>query len=255
MNIEPLPPPAPSREAEVHRRLRDLIVSGELAPGALYSMNELAAQLHVSRTPVAQAVARLVDQGMVRVEQRRGLRVLETSSHDLAEIYQIRLLLEPQAAHRATGLMRRADHRRLEQALRAMSEVVDGAGNLREYLRRDAGFHRVILRASGNRRLADYVDTLRDLQMVRDLSTVDRTRPLAEVVADHEQIYERISAGDADGAAQEMYRHIAVTYRLLVAQETGEADPSSVPAWPEATGPEALRVSAWTQLPGGEPAR
>ncbi|MGH2876150.1 MAG: FCD domain-containing protein, partial [Solirubrobacteraceae bacterium] len=92
------------------------------------------------------------------------------------------------------------------------------------------------LRASGNRRLADYVDTLRDLQMVRDLSTVDRTRPLADVIADHEQIYERISAGDADGAAREMYRHIAVTYRLLLAQETGEAESSSVSAWPELIG-------------------
>lgn len=80
MKIEPLPPPSPSLEREIYRRLRDLIVSGDLLPGGLYSMNELAAQLHVSRTPVAQAVARLVNQGMVLVEHRRGLRVLETSN-------------------------------------------------------------------------------------------------------------------------------------------------------------------------------
>ena len=234
MNIEPLPPPSPSLESEVHRRLRDLIVAGELAPGALYSMNELAAQLRVSRTPVAQAVARLADQGMVRVEHRRGMRVLETSTHDLAEIYQIRLLLEPRAAHRATSLMRRADHRRLQHALRALGDVADGAANLREYLRRDAHFHHVILQASGNRRLAEYVDTLRDLQMIRDLSTVDRSRPLVDVVADHERIYEKIVRGDADGAEREMHSHIATTYELLVAQETGEsaAARSSWPAPP-----------------------
>ena len=233
MNIEPLPPPPPSLESEVHRRLRDLIVSGELAPGALYSMNELAAQLRVSRTPVAQAVARLVSQGMVRVEHRRGMRVLETSSHDLTEIYQIRLLLEPRAAHRATGLMRRADHRRLKHALEALGGVVDVATNPREYLRRDAGFHRVVLQASGNRRLADYVDTLRDLQMIRDQSTVGRTRPLAELVAEHEQIYQRIVTGDADGAAREMHRHIATTYELLVAQETGDQPAALAPSWTE----------------------
>jgi DNA-binding GntR family transcriptional regulator len=235
VKIDPLPPPSPSLESEVHRRLRDLIVAGELAPGALYSMNELAAQLRVSRTPVAQAVARLVDQGMVRVEQRRGMRVLETSTHDLAEIYQIRLLLEPRATHRATCLMRRADHRRLEHALRALGEVTDGGANVREYLRRDARFHHVILQASGNRRLADYVDTLRDLQMIRDLSTVERSRSLADVVADHERIYEKIVRGDADGAEHEMHSHIATTYELLVAQETGETA-TPLAFWPAPPG-------------------
>jgi DNA-binding GntR family transcriptional regulator len=231
VRIEPLPPPSPSLESEVHRRLRDLIVAGELAPGGLYSMNELAAQLGVSRTPVAQAVARLVDEGMVRVEHRRGLRVLETSGHDLVEIYQIRLLLEPQATSRATTLMRRADHRRLERALRDLRDVVDGPANLREFLRRDAHFHHVILEAAGNRRLAEYVDTLRDLQMIRDLSTVDRTRPAAAVVADHERIYERIRAGDADGAQRAMHTHLATTYELLVTQETGGTAPAFL-SWP-----------------------
>ena len=168
---------------------------------------------------------------MVRVEHRRGLRVLETSRHDLAEIYQIRLLLEPPAVHRATSLMRRADHYRIERALRALADVADGPVNLREYLRRDARFHHLILQASGNRRLVDYVDTLRDLQMIRDLSTVDRTRPLADVVADHERIYERISRGDPDGAQREMYSHIATTYELLLAQETGETAAAFL-SWP-----------------------
>lgn len=231
MRIEPLPPPSPSLESEVHRRLRDLIVAGELAPGGLYSMNELAAQLGVSRTPVAQAVARLVDEGMVRVEHRRGLRVLETSGHDLVEIYQIRLLLEPRATSRATSLMRRADHRRLERALRELHEVAEGPANLREYLRRDARFHHVILEAAGNRRLTEYVDTLRDLQMIRDLSTVYRTRPAADVVADHERIYERIRAGDPAGAQRQMHVHLATTYELLVVQETGETAAAYL-SWP-----------------------
>ena len=87
--------------------------------------------------------------------------------------------------------------------------------------------------ASGNRRLAEYVQTLRDLQTIRDLSTVDRTRPLGDVVADHERIYELIVARDADAAAREMYRHIAVTYELLVAQETGDSTPTVRPPWPE----------------------
>ncbi|MGI8713667.1 MAG: GntR family transcriptional regulator [Solirubrobacteraceae bacterium] len=226
-----MPPTPPSLEREVYRRLRDLIVSGDLRPGALYSMNELATQLQVSRTPVAQAVARLVDQGMVVVEQRRGLRVLETSTHDLAEIYEVRLLLEPRATHRATGLMRKAERRQLKSALAALSQV-DVSGNPREYLRRDAEFHRVILQASGNRRLADHVQSLRDLQMIRSMSTVERTQPLAEVVAEHRRVYDLIIEGDAAGAAEAMHQHIAVTYERLLQQETRESATIMNPPWP-----------------------
>jgi DNA-binding GntR family transcriptional regulator len=195
-------------------------------------MNELATQLHVSRTPVAQAVARLSEQGMVHVEHRRGLRVLETSAHDLAEIYEMRLLLEPRATHRATGLMRRTEHRALKAALDALSNVVDVGESPREYLRRDADFHGVILQASGNRRLADFVQSLRDLQMIRSASTVDRSRPLADVVGDHEDIYDHVVRGDATGAAMTMHRHISLTCSLLIEQETGEPAVEMSPPWP-----------------------
>ncbi|MGH2913379.1 MAG: GntR family transcriptional regulator [Solirubrobacteraceae bacterium] len=236
MQIEPLPPPSPSLEREVHRRLRDLIVSGDLVPGALYSMNELAAQLHVSRTPVAQAVGRLVDQGMVRVEHRRGLRVLETSTHDLAEIYELRLLLEPRATYRATGLMRKGDHRRLKEALVALSGAAAAAGNPREFVRRDSDFHRVIMNASGNRRLADFVASLRDLQLIRAASTVNRSRSRTDVVADHQRIYDAIVSGDAVAAARQMHQHILTTGELLIRQETGEPAAVLSGPWPASAG-------------------
>ena len=53
------------------------------------------------------------------------------------------------------------------------------------------------------------------------------------MIADHERIYELIVARDADGAAREMHRHIAVTYELLVAQETGDASTMVRQPWPE----------------------
>lgn len=232
VHIEPLPPPAPNLDEEIFRRLRQLIIAGDLVPGALYSMNELAGQLRVSRTPVAQAVARLVAQGMVRVEHRRGLRVLETSVHDLAEIYELRLLLEPRATYRAAGLMRRADKQRLKEALVALGQVAGVGENPRGYLRRDAEFHSIILHSSGNHRLAEFVQSLRDLQMLRGASTVDRSRPMADVVDDHRRIYDLVIKGDADGAAAAMHEHIAVTCNLLIEQETGQGAGNVAPPWP-----------------------
>jgi DNA-binding GntR family transcriptional regulator len=207
----------------VYESIRDAIILGELAPGSLHSVYELAKILEVSRTPVREALVRLADQGMVRIERNRGARILQTSAHDLEEIYSIRLMLEVPATFRATQLITAGEVRRLRQALDALRDVTD-ITNPREHLEQDAQFHRVIMRASGNRRLADYIDSLRDLQMIRGASTAGKSRELAEIYRDHELIFERVESRDAKGAALAMRDHIAITSRLLLAQETGEAD-------------------------------
>jgi DNA-binding GntR family transcriptional regulator len=102
----------------VYESIRDAIILGELAPGSLHSVYELAKILEVSRTPVREALVRLADQGMVRIERNRGARILQTSAHDLEEIYSIRLMLEVPATFRATQLITAGEVRRLRQALR-----------------------------------------------------------------------------------------------------------------------------------------
>jgi len=90
-----------SVNARVLSALRAAVITGELAPGSLYSVQTLADQLGVSRTPVREALIKLAQQGMVRFERNRGVRVLLTSLHDLEEVFALRLLLEPPAVRRA----------------------------------------------------------------------------------------------------------------------------------------------------------
>lgn len=225
----------PSLNDRVYESIRDAIMLGELTPDSLHSVYEVAARLQVSRTPVREAFIRLADQGMLRIERNKGARILQTSAHDLEEIYAIRLMLEPPATFRATELADAAFVRRLKQSLDRLRKVGDTKG-ARERLENDAGFHRVILQASGNRRLSDYVDSLRDLQMIRGASTEGRTRELDEIYRDHEAIYDHVVAGDARAAALAMREHIATTSRLLLSQEAGETDPTSKfsPPWLDA---------------------
>ena len=84
----------------------------------------------------------------------------------------------------------------------------------------------MLLAASGNRRLADYVDSLRDMVLVQGVTTAGRARSLAAIVAEHEAIFERVEAGDADGAAAAVGAHIEHTARLLIAQEQGLLEPA-----------------------------
>jgi DNA-binding GntR family transcriptional regulator len=206
---------------KVYESIRDAIVLGDLAPGSLQSVQKLASHLKVSRTPVREALLKLADQGMVRFERNRGARVLETTMHDLEQVFSLRLLLEVPATYRATQLIGTAELRQLRSALDAFRKKIHAAST-REHLELDARFHRVIMRASGNRRLADFVDSLRDLQMMRGLTAVPKTRALNEICDDHQRIYEQIVERDPTGAAKAMREHLAVSSRLLIAQETGD---------------------------------
>lgn len=215
-------PTRASLTSQVYASIRDSIVLGELAPGSLHSVAQLADTLEVSRSPVREALISLADLGMVAFERNRGVRILQTSAHDLEEVFSLRLLLEVPAAFRAAQVMDPADVERLREALGTVEEFV-GSATLREQQQRDADFHRVILTAAGNGRLATFVGTLRDHQMIRGVSTAGKTRDPADIYADHTLIFERIAAGDPHAAASAMRDHLATSIRLLVAQETGEA--------------------------------
>jgi DNA-binding GntR family transcriptional regulator len=112
-----------SVNARVLSSLRAAVITGELAPGSLYSVQTLADQLGVSRTPVREALIKLAQQGMVRFERNRGVRVLLTSLHDLEEVFALRLLLEPPAVQRAVTRLDTAHRRELRRMFVQMEKA------------------------------------------------------------------------------------------------------------------------------------
>ncbi|WP_019815997.1 GntR family transcriptional regulator [Saccharomonospora saliphila] len=213
--------------------LRGAIVSGELVPGTLYSVHDLAARLGVSRTPVREALIQLSERGMVRFERNRGIRVLRTSLHDLEEVFAVRLLLEVPATFRATTQHAPGLTEDLAGHLAAMRAAADEHDET-AFMAADRRFHQALNAASGNLRLAHYVDSLRDMVLLRGTSTVDRSRGLHDILAEHETIHAAIRHGEAERAAEAMREHLLHTARLLIGQEaaeTGDAEPEIALDW------------------------
>lgn len=80
------------------------------------------------------------------------------------------------------------------------------------------------LPCSGNRRLQEFIDQLRDLVLARGNSTLWTTRSPNDLVEEHRFIFNRIGAGDALGAASAMREHIIRTGRMLIAQVGGDGN-------------------------------
>src|SRR3989338_7128854 len=83
--------------------LRDSIMQGQLKPGVKISEPALASQFGISRTPVREAFRQLDSEGFLQVLPRRGARVAPLSEKDVREFYEIKALLEGQAARLATS--------------------------------------------------------------------------------------------------------------------------------------------------------
>lgn len=219
--LAPLTGTSISLTDQVMAAIRDAVRSGALVPGELYSTYQVADLLGVSRSPVREALVRLADVGMVQLERNRGFRVVLPEPRQIAEIFHLRLLLEVPAARRAaqrpsTGL-KAALTRELDE-MRAAARAHDE----RLFMQHDQRLHDLILDVSGNERLTGLIDGLRDVTRLLGASTVDRSRSLADIAAEHEPIVAAVLAGDADGAAAAQHRHITHTGRLLVAQAVGE---------------------------------
>ncbi len=217
---------------QVVAALREAILAGEMVPGTLYSVYQLADQLGVSRTPVREAVVRLAEAGMVAFERNRGIRVLRTSARDVQEVFQLRLLLEVPAAGRAATRADEAVVRAAERELAAMREAAV-AHDERRFMAHDVAFHEVVLAAAGNRKLVELVRRNREITMTLGASTVDRSRTLADIAAEHDPILTALRDRDPAAARAAMRRHVRHTGQLLLAQAVAEGrDPEGVdPDW------------------------
>jgi DNA-binding GntR family transcriptional regulator len=191
--LEPLAAP---RTLAAHSRQAVLaaIADGRLEPGGRYSVAQLAEQLGISRTPVREALLVLEREGRVRFERNRGVRVLETTAADVAEVFELRLLLEVPATAKACGAVD-------TDALRAALDAGDGER-----------FHDLVVSAAGNRRLAAIAGGL------RETLAGPGSRDAEEVAAEHRAILDALEAADADRAAAAMRYHLRRTAELLGAK-------------------------------------
>lgn len=220
----------------VHAQLREEIITGTLASDSLHSIYEMAARLGVSRTPVRDAVLRLADAGMVTIERNRGVRIRGLGVNDIRDVFEARLLLEvPAAAYAAThgsdSLRQDLDSR--VHGLTGAVERHDAA----EFNRLDRELHRAIMLASGNQRLTEMVESLRDATQARGISTIDHSRSIHAIQVEHLPIVDAIRRCDAGAASTLMRDHLTTTGLLLmrqVAETTGESLPER---WPSALVP------------------
>ena len=229
---------APSRTEAVLDAIRHAILAGELRPGQSLVETELAQLLGVSKTPVREALKTLAGAGLVTMSPYRGATVRAIDAASAAAIYDLRLLLEPEAVRRAVrgrwGTVRgrtvqdravqdRAVQDRAVQAgpggldagrSRPMGDRAGGPGRVRRRRRRGAAslanreFHRTLYLACGNNLLVKTLDDLRDQTALVSALSWEHAPSWQQEAAEHRAILAAALAGAADEAAALLRGHI-----------------------------------------------
>ncbi|MFF0146060.1 GntR family transcriptional regulator [Amycolatopsis sulphurea] len=220
--MKPLSSDTASLTERVFEQIRAAIRSGELAPGSLHSVADIANKLGVSRTPVREALLQFAANGMVKFERSRGVRILELSIKDIEEIYSLRLLLEAPSAYRAATRMSDRDRAEFKKTFAGMRKATE-AGDELLFQKHDLAFHETIVRAGGNDRVVTVVANTRGQMHALGLSTT-KTRTLGDILAVHEKIYDAVIAGNAEAAGEAVQDHLIGTLTMMAKQSLPPED-------------------------------
>jgi DNA-binding GntR family transcriptional regulator len=167
----------------------------------------LSEQLGMSRTPVRQALERLVQEGLVRSDPRRGFWTATFTVQDIHEIYDLRGALEVLAVRLAAPHLSQHNLKAHLEALYAVRAELD-AHPVLHFLQVDIRFHTLITRASSNGRLIHSLSLLRSQLSMFQMQDTFYPRRMEIALNDHEQILLALLAGNVDEAADCLARHI-----------------------------------------------
>jgi DNA-binding GntR family transcriptional regulator len=188
------------------------ILDGSLSGGTRLVQAQIAVELNVSTTPVREALRDLAAHGLIHLDNHRGAVVAVMSAKDMADIYDVRLVLEPLAGRLA------AQHASDEQlaVMASLQELMDAEPAVGAWAQRNREFHHVLADASGNPRLATILKRLQDAASIY-VSAALRTTPSDRRPGNehHRAILAALHARDPERAAAAVLQHLETTVAIV----------------------------------------
>ena len=205
-----------SLEEKVYLHLKRLILSGTLPSGVITTETDLAERLGVSRTPVRKTLVRLEQEGFITNIQPKGYRVVEISSEDIRDIYELREILECHMVRETAKQLTSEDLAAMESAVQSADQCLENRDYL-GYVEHSRAFHHVLDRKHGNKWISGVFANLDEhvyrfwvfhLKSGRATAILSHPNP-------HHLILEAIRAGDIESAVARTREHMRLYLGLV----------------------------------------
>jgi DNA-binding GntR family transcriptional regulator len=202
--------------------LHEGIVSGELVAGQRLRIEELAAALNMSHLPIREAIRELESRGLVEHIPHRGARVTELSITDAVQIYDARLLIEPEIIRRAAEHFSEAEAEAARAALARHTEVSDESRRV-ETWQTHTDFHFALYEPCGSAWLLRVIKPLWETSQRYRLTipAVNAEQRRVESAVEHKEMLDACIANDGDRAARTLFDHLVKSANLITTHMNG----------------------------------
>jgi len=199
-----------------YRELRHRLITLALRPGDNFTESQLVEEMGIGHTPVREALALLVRDGLVTSRPRVGYVVTPITVQGVEDLFELRLIVEPAAVRLAAGKIGASQVERLESLVSGTYRH-DDPESIENFLDANHEFHVGVAEASGNRRLAAVVATV--LEESRRITHVRlRLEPRSErFIHEHEELLQALKNGDGAEASRLAYEQAAAARDELIA--------------------------------------
>lgn len=213
----------PLQGQSAYERLCEDIRRGLLKPGARLLETEIAERLHISRTPVREAIRRLESEGLVDHLPRTGAVVRRLEYPEIMELYEMRTVLEGTAARLAA---RAASPVELEELKSINAEMAAATGDGGALVRLNRQFHARMMDAARNRFLLKSAETVEKTLLILGPSSMESPERASEAVEEHAAMLAALEARDGEAAERAMRRHMenAQLTRLRMLRRTQDGE-------------------------------
>lgn len=228
MSLDPIAEKPESLTEIVYNAIREAIIERRLGPGDQLTESGLAQQLHVSKTPVREALLRLEYIGLIEGAGNRGLRVVTPSARAIRSAYEVRMALEAQAAR----LVAASSDDGLVRSLRAKAFTCLSSAEIHDrdgFRRGDRDFHLTLANSAGNQLLSRLIHDAFDLTWALRRRDVPQPADSLKCAKQHIGVVDAIASGDVDAADLAMREHVAKVQELVLAgfEASHLAEPSA----------------------------
>lgn len=192
----------------VYLELKHKILTGEIISQTRLMEIDLSEKMNVSRTPIREAIKRLADDGLVKVEPRRGAYVANISIKDMLDVFEVREDMEGFVAKLAAQRINDDEKQQLRAIAREYEEAIEKADDKEVIIELDEKFHNFIVKCSGNETLSELVKYVQELSLRFRYLYYDDFSLYESTAEQHNRIMEAINAGRDEEARSEADAHV-----------------------------------------------
>ncbi|MEG1432346.1 MULTISPECIES: GntR family transcriptional regulator [Eubacterium] len=205
-------------QVQAYDYLIDIIKKGELESGHIYSLNQMAQKIGISKTPLRDAVLRLEQERYIDILPSKGFRLHTMTREDIVETYQIRNAIE---AYCLRELCRHLDTdegqaclAKLQRKIDTQKTIADTTGSTEDFARKDYEFHRSMVQFVGNATMLEMYRSFMYRIFWLNVTSFSRAGRMQDTVAEHQHMMAMIRSRDIIGLEEQLDHHLNIAQHI-----------------------------------------